>query len=86
MTGCATTTVLLVAEKPGFEHLHFHVVPRAAALTDEHEGPEVFSLLGVSADDEVPLAEQDRLAEALRGALEGRSDAARAELPKPHPS
>lgn len=69
VTGCVKTYVLLVAEKPGFAHLHFHIVPRAAAMADEQMGPGVFALLGVSADEQVPLADQDRLAAALRTAL-----------------
>jgi diadenosine tetraphosphate (Ap4A) HIT family hydrolase len=69
VTGCVKTYVLLVSEKPGFEHLHFHIVPRAAGLPTELQGPGVFALLGVSTDEQVPLAEQDRVSEALSRAV-----------------
>ena len=69
VTGCAKTYVLLVAEKPGFAHLHFHVVPRAVDMGDEHRGPAVFGLLGVEPDEQVPSAEQDRIARALQREL-----------------
>lgn len=66
VTGCAKTYVLLIAEKPGFAHLHFHVVPRAPDLSDENKGPAIFGLLGVSPARQVPLDEQDRIAREVR--------------------
>jgi diadenosine tetraphosphate (Ap4A) HIT family hydrolase len=69
VTGCVKTYVLLVAEKPGFAHLHFHVVPRAADISDNYKGPGIFGLLSVSPDQQVPFAEQDRIANAVRREL-----------------
>lgn len=69
VTGCVKTYVLLLAEQPGFAHLHFHVVPRASGLADDHKGTGVFKLLGVSTDEQVPREEQDRIARALQRAL-----------------
>ncbi len=69
VTGCAKTYVLLIAERPGFAHLHFHVVPRAPDLSDEHKGPAIFGLLGVSPDRQVPFSEQDRVARMLQHEL-----------------
>jgi diadenosine tetraphosphate (Ap4A) HIT family hydrolase len=72
VTGCRKTYVLLLAEKEGFGHVHFHVVPRAADLPEEFRGPRVFGLLGVPVHDQVPEEEQDRPAEELHGDLVAR--------------
>ena len=55
------------AEKEGFEHVHFHVIPRAREWRDELRGPGVFSYgMGASVSD--PVSEQDMtsMAERLR--------------------
>lgn len=69
VTGCAKTYVLLLAEKPGFAHLHFHVVPRASDLGEEHTGPGIFGLLGAAPEDQVPADEQDRLGRSIQQEL-----------------
>ncbi len=65
--GCAKTYVVLFAEKEGFAHIHFHVVPRAADLDPAHRGTGVFELLNRPESEWVPEDERDRLA-ALIGA------------------
>lgn len=67
VTGCVKTYVLLLAEKEGFSHIHFHVVPRAPDLAAELVGPGILALL--HSDDPVPDAEQDRLAALLGAAM-----------------
>lgn len=67
VTGCVKTYVLLLAEKDGFAHLHFHVVPRAADLPEELTGPRILTLLG--SDHPVPPAEQDDLARRIGAAM-----------------
>ncbi|WP_018654770.1 HIT family protein [Actinomadura flavalba] len=66
-TGCAKTYVAQFAEADGFAHVHFHVVPRAAALPAERTGPGVFAYLrdGV----EVPARERDEIVRRLRRGL-----------------
>lgn len=39
--------VVCFAEKPGFEHVHFHIIARSPNLPEEHRGTRIFSLLGV---------------------------------------
>jgi diadenosine tetraphosphate (Ap4A) HIT family hydrolase len=67
VTGCAKTYVIQLAEKEGFAHVHFHIVPRAADLRAEHRGPAIFHYL----TDGDPLTEpqRDELALSLRAAL-----------------
>ena len=43
------------AEQPGYNHVHFHVVPRMADLPDENKGANIFNYLGV--DDEHRVSE-----------------------------
>lgn len=45
VTGCVKTYVMLFAEKEGFAHLHFHVVPRMADQPDDRRGPDAFGYL-----------------------------------------
>lgn len=42
ITGCVKTYVMQFADAEGFEHLHVHVVPRAADRPPELKGPCVF--------------------------------------------
>lgn len=64
VTGCEKEYVSLYAEAPHFAHLHVHIIPRAADLTDNLRGPRIFSLL--SAEDAVPPEEVRALSEELR--------------------
>jgi diadenosine tetraphosphate (Ap4A) HIT family hydrolase len=69
VTGCAKTYVALFAEADGFEHVHFHLVPRLPDQADELRGPRIFAKLGVPPQQQVPPAERDRVAVALQRAL-----------------
>lgn len=69
-TGCAKTYVAQFAEKSGFEHVHFHVVPRMADLAPDSRGPDVFALLNPTEAERVSTAEMDRLALAIRERLD----------------
>ena len=66
VVGCVKTYVIQFAEAEGFEHLHVHVVPRAAELAPELRGPRVFALLGRPEAERVPVDEQDRIALEIR--------------------
>ena len=63
VTGCRKTYVMLFAEKEGFTHVHFHVVPRMDNFPDDRVGPGVFAYLR-----ETPLTEdrRDQLATEIR--------------------
>ena len=55
VTGCRKTYVMMFAEKVGFTHVHFHVVPRMDDFPHDRVGPGVFSYLR-----ETPLSEHRR--------------------------
>jgi diadenosine tetraphosphate (Ap4A) HIT family hydrolase len=61
VTGCQKTYVMLLAEMPGFNHVHFHVVPRMDDLPSERTGTAIFAYL-----KEDPLSDDDRDEIALR--------------------
>lgn len=67
VTGCAKTYVMMLAEMPGFNHVHFHVVPRMADLSEDRRGTAIFAYL-----KEVPLSEEERdnTARRIRAELE----------------
>ena len=69
IVGCEKAYFVFFAEADGFEHLHVHVIPRMPWFTHEHTGPRAFSMLGVSADDEVTEQARDELAVRLRAAM-----------------
>lgn len=66
VTGCPRTYIAQFAEKQGFAHVHFHVIPRAADLEPSLRGPGVFALF-----DRGPVStdERDRVSASLRSAL-----------------
>lgn len=50
-THCVKEYSVLFAETPGFSHVHFHLVPRAAALSPEKRGGRIFSFLNAPEED-----------------------------------
>jgi diadenosine tetraphosphate (Ap4A) HIT family hydrolase len=60
--GCAKTYVAQFAEKEGFGHVHFHLVPRGPDLPPEHRGPKVFALLGRPPGEALTAEARDRVA------------------------
>lgn len=71
VTGCAKTYLMQFAEKEGFAHVHFHLVPRMPDLPADRRGPRIFAYLGVPDGERVTDREQDALAVALRTELGG---------------
>lgn len=69
VTGCQKTYLAQFAEKEGFAHVHFHLVPRMPDQPDDRRGPAVFGYLGVAAGECVSEQRQDELAETLRAHL-----------------
>jgi diadenosine tetraphosphate (Ap4A) HIT family hydrolase len=55
VTGCQKTYVMLLAEQPGFNHVHFHVAPRMGDLPSDRRGAAIFAYL-----KEDPLSDHDR--------------------------
>ncbi len=52
-TGCDKEYSVFFAETPGFKHVHFHLVPRAADLPSEKRGGRVFAFLRAPAEEVV---------------------------------
>jgi len=67
---CDKTYVVQFAEHVNHPHVHFHVIPRPRDLADDHQGPRVFSLLGVPTEQEVPEARRDEIAAQLAALLD----------------
>jgi diadenosine tetraphosphate (Ap4A) HIT family hydrolase len=66
VTGCSKTYVMLLAEMPGFNHVHFHVVPRMEDLPSDRMGTAIFAYL----KDDPPRDEQrDEMALRIRSEL-----------------
>jgi diadenosine tetraphosphate (Ap4A) HIT family hydrolase len=67
--GCSKTYVALFAEAEGFEHVHFHVVPRSPDLDLGLRGPRVFGHLGGDPAGQVPAEVMDQVAASVGQAL-----------------
>ena len=70
VTGCRKTYVALFAEAEGFQHIHFHIIPRQPGLEADLRGPRVFGLLGGDPARYVPEAVMDEIAGRLSQALQ----------------
>ena len=69
VTGCEKTYLAQFAEHPDHRHVHVHLVPRDPDHPPEARGPEVFSLLGDSAEAQVSEHRMNEIAEELRRVL-----------------
>lgn len=65
VVGCEKTYVALFAEAEGFQHVHFHVIPRAVGAEPQALGPQVFSLLAGDPTGYVSEAVMDDVATKL---------------------
>ena len=70
VVGCRKTYVALFAEAEGFQHIHFHIIPRQPGLEADLRGPRVFGLLGGDPARYVPEAVMDEIAGRLSQALQ----------------
>ena len=70
VTGCVKTYLMQFSEAEGFSHLHLHLVPRMADQPDDVRGPRVFAHLSAPESDWMSAEERDRIAVALRAALD----------------
>jgi diadenosine tetraphosphate (Ap4A) HIT family hydrolase len=70
VTGCRKTYVALFAEAEGFQHIHFHVIPRQPGLEADLRGPRVFGMLGGDPASYVPETVMDEIAGRLSQALQ----------------
>jgi diadenosine tetraphosphate (Ap4A) HIT family hydrolase len=67
--GCQKTYVAQFAEAEGFAHVHFHIVPRPADLSEDLRGPRVFGLLGADESSRVDASSMDDIGIQLAAEL-----------------
>ncbi len=67
--GCQKTYVAQFAEAEGFAHVHFHIVPRPADLSEDLRGPRVFGLLGADESSRVDATAMDDIGIQLAAEL-----------------
>ena len=67
-TGCQKTYIACYAEREGYRHVHFHIVPRADSLPPSLHGPGIFELLKPEAPPADP-GHIDRVASTLHELL-----------------
>jgi diadenosine tetraphosphate (Ap4A) HIT family hydrolase len=72
VVACERTYVMLFAELAGHRHLHFHVVPRMSWFGESERGPAAFRFLNLPEEEQVPVAERERLAAAIRDEIAQR--------------
>jgi len=73
VVGCDKTYVALFAEAEGFQHIHFHVIPRHPDLDAGFRGPRVFGLLGGDPAGYVPDGVMDQIGTSIARVLPIRS-------------
>jgi diadenosine tetraphosphate (Ap4A) HIT family hydrolase len=67
--GCQKTYVAQFAEAEGFAHVHFHIVPRPADLSEDLRGPRIFRLLGADESARVDATAMDEIGIKLAAEL-----------------
>ncbi|MCC6866922.1 MAG: HIT family protein [Ignavibacteria bacterium] len=66
LTGCVKEYCISYSEAEHFNHVHFHIIPRAADLPDELKGSKIFTLLKVSECESVPEQEIIDICKSLK--------------------
>ena len=62
--------LMCLAEKPGFQHIHFHLIQKPADLPEELSGTRIFAQLAVTAEQALPPEEIAALCAELHAAWE----------------
>lgn len=67
---CQKEYIMQFSESEHFQHVHFHVVPRAGDLADTLKGPRIFGALGVDDGGQLSNEEMTAAANRIRACLE----------------
>ena len=67
---CSKTYVIQMAEAEGYNHVHFHVIPRMANLSEDYRSINIFKLCVVSERDRVSEELMNKFAIQMRRFLE----------------
>lgn len=65
-TNCEKEYSMCLAEKEGFNHIHFHIVPKPKDLSDELKGAKCFGLLKVTEEEAIPKEDIKVFCEELK--------------------
>jgi diadenosine tetraphosphate (Ap4A) HIT family hydrolase len=68
-TGCAKEYIACFAEKPGFNHIHVHVVARYEDLPDSRKGPAIFEALRATPQQSVAVTDLSAFCLELKAAF-----------------
>lgn len=71
VVGCTKTYVAQFADKEGYHHVHFHIIPCMADLPDNRRGPNIFAYMGAPENQPVSEAKMNELAAEIRALLVG---------------
>lgn len=66
---CQKEYLACFAEQAGFQHIHFHIIPRSDSLNHEVRGSRVFSLLKIDYDQAIPTKDIEILCDTMRASL-----------------
>ncbi len=72
-TGCKKEYLAAFTDKPGFPHLHIHLIARSPALPDELRGGQIFTQLNVAPSEAVRPTDLAAFCAHLAGAFPGSS-------------
>jgi len=70
VTGAVKCYVVFLAEAPGFEHLHIHVVPRRSDMPLDRTGIDAMKYLALPQDEWVPPDKMDEVSARIRQAMQ----------------
>jgi diadenosine tetraphosphate (Ap4A) HIT family hydrolase len=74
-TGCVKEYLACFAEAEHFQHVHIHVVPRAAELPPDLQGPRVFALLNPADGAQAAVADVQAFCARLAAAMAADQEA-----------
>ena len=63
---------MLFAEREGWTHVHFHIVPRMRDLGGDHIGPGTLDFVNRPEEEWIPRAERTRLASKIGAEVRSR--------------
>ena len=73
VVGCVKTYVIQFAEHPDHPHVHFHIIPRMADVSDDHRGVNVFNYDATGEKEAISDAEMNDIANKVRPFLTVKS-------------
>ncbi len=63
---CKKEYIACFSEGKGFEHIHFHVIPKTKTITEDLKGPKVFTMLKANEIESIGKDEITKFSKLLR--------------------